>query len=1234
MKKNINKRIFFAAIVFLFFIALNFFYKEYVISIKLKKETVIKKVEQQIQRKEKIAEKVLNKLIQDSTSKNPEEIFLNENILKISEKELITFLEYKNDTLVFWTDNIFSSPVLLEKNLPDNRIVKTDNGWYYLIRKEANTKKCFAAILIKNEYKYENDYLANNFTRDIRLDIEGIGISENTQVDVIKNSENQKLFSLTFKPKINQTPAEQIVMLLIYFSAFFSLIFLLYQVFMHFCKKKRFGKASCIAAFVSALVIIRGFFFYFKIPADIYSTDFFGPLFYASSGLLPSFGDLLINTILFFIIAVFIYKNGPYEIGRIRKTWSKIFFLLIIITFLAALFMFIVSLIQSIILDSTISYNLSQLFSINGLSIIGLLIISLLVLSYFLVAVVLLQIGIKLNLNISYSLVFIFINELFFATENLFGLISCLPAAICFVLFCLLYFLSRKKRDVFHYYEILAYLIIFTFTVYYTFNLSNKSKELERRKSLAHKLSTGEDPLAENIYKDVQKQIAEDNLLKMKLAEYPRSELDIKEYLTKKYFSGYWDKYKVQITVCNALDSLLVEAGPQKQNCKLFFDDLLNSYGKPASCANLYVLNYGTGGNNYLSRLDFLIDSLRIYLFIELNSKFIPKGLGYPELLIDKKLFIDTDLSNYSYAKYYKNGLIDAYGKYYYSTNYTINDSLLMNNFYIYNGNGYNHLCYKSDKSSIIIISKKNGNILDIIAPFSILFIFFSIVILIFCLFEILLPNLRTIRFDFKNRLQISMVSIILVSFLIIGVATFYFIRNLNENKNLDLLSEKSMSILLELQSKIGDNDTLDEEKLAILNSSLIKFSNVFFTDINVFDTKGKLVSSSRPQIFNEGLMSGRINPRAYYQLLTQKKTLFIHKENIGKLKYYSAYALFYGRSSKILYYINLPYFAKEGELKRELSSFLTAFINIYVILIAITILIALFISGRITQPLNVIREKLRSIKLGKKNEKIVWTRRDEIGGLISEYNRMIDELAASAEILSRSEREGAWRVMAMQVAHEIKNPLTPMKLSVQHLERSWKDNAPDWGEKLERFTKNIIEQIENLAAIASEFSYFAQMPKPQNERINITNLVANSISIFMTGTGVKILFEKEKAPKDCVVFADKKQLIRVMNNILTNAIQAIGTKKNGLIEIGIEKKEHHAIISIKDNGVGISEEMKPKMFTPNFSTKSEGMGLGLAIVKGIIENSNGRIWFESEHEIGTTFFIELPLAEEDSEKR
>ncbi|HOY30478.1 MAG TPA: ATP-binding protein [Bacteroidales bacterium] len=1233
MKKNITKRIFFAAAVFLFLIILNFFYKEYVLDFQIRKETLLKNVEEQIKRKEKIAGNILDHLILDSTSGFTQKIFIKENLLQISEDEAITFLKYKNDTLVFWTDNFFSSPELFNEKRPDKSIVKTDNGWYYLIRKKSDNKTCWAAVLIKHDYKYENDYLENHFCKGIKVNIDGAGISGNTAENFIRNSDNQKIFSLTFGDESVYSPAQQSIIVIFYFLGLIIFVYLLCLIYRLLYQKRRLGKTAYVLFFTATVVMLRAILFYLKQPAALYSTDLFGPLFYASSGFLPSFGDLLINTVLFFILSIFIYKNISVNSIRVNNQYLQLFFLAVIISFLAVSFLFIISTIQSVVLDSTISYNLSQLFTLSGLSIVGLLIISLLVLSYFLVATVLLKLCSGFRIHILIAIAIIIFNGVLWAVTDYFGLICPVLSAACFVLFSILYLLLRKlNKHKYFYYEILAFLIVFTFTIYYTVNKSNSGKEIEKRKSFAHKLSSGEDPLAENIFKDVRKQIIDDQLLLKKLSAYPDNENEIKEYLTKKYFSGYWDKYKVQITVCNPLDSLVVEAGSQTENCIMFFDNLEKSYGKPSSCKNLMMLNYGTGGNNYLSRLDFVIDSSNLYLFIELNSKFIPKGLGYLELLIDKKLFLDTDLSDYSYAKYFRNDLIDAYGNYYYSTYYSFDTSAFLNNTYIFNRNGYNHLCYQPEKSSVVVISKKNGNILDILAPFSILFTLFSVVVLIFYLFEFMLPNMKTIQFNFKNRLQVFMVSIILISIFIIGISTIYFIRNLNENKNLDLLSEKSMSVLIELQSKIGDTEHLNEEQMTFLNSALIKFSNVFFTDINIFDDEGKLISSSRPQIFSEGLLSDRINPLAYYQLLTQKKTLFIHKEHIGKLNYYSSYVPFYDRSHKVLYYINLPYFAKEGELNRELSSFMSAFINIYVIIIAITTLIALFVAGHITRPLNVIRTKLRNIKLGKKNEKIVWTGRDEIGGLISEYNRMIDELAESAEILSRSERESAWRVMAMQVAHEIKNPLTPMKLSVQHLERSWKDNAPDWKEKLEHFTKNIVEQIDNLSAIASEFSYFAQMPKPENERIKITELVANSISIFMSNRDITISFDKENAPAGCVVFADKKQLIRVMNNILTNAIQAIGDKKSGLIEIGIGKKVNSVVITVKDNGAGISDEMKPKIFTPNFSTKSEGMGLGLAIVKGIIENSHGKIWFDSGQDAGTTFYIELPLVDDNAE--
>jgi nitrogen fixation/metabolism regulation signal transduction histidine kinase len=345
-------------------------------------------------------------------------------------------------------------------------------------------------------------------------------------------------------------------------------------------------------------------------------------------------------------------------------------------------------------------------------------------------------------------------------------------------------------------------------------------------------------------------------------------------------------------------------------------------------------------------------------------------------------------------------------------------------------------------------------------------------------------------------------------------------------------------------------------------------------------------------------------------------------------LEYYSAYIPFYNGRNKLIAYLNLPYFAKEGELKQELSTFMMTFINIYIFLIAIAIIIALFIAGRMTRPLKEIRDKIGKVKLGGKNEKIFWPRQtDEIGDLVTEYNRMIDELALSADLLAKSERESAWREMAKQVAHEIKNPLTPMKLSVQYLEKAWKEQAPDWESKLERFTKTLIEQIDTLSSIASAFSDFAKMPKSDMQVLNLTEVISMSINTF-SGSKMHIEFHpQESSPMN--VLADRKQILRVLNNLITNAIQATSERNDGVIDIVISRKQPGIVVSIKDNGHGISEEQKAKIFIPNFSTKSEGMGLGLAMVKSIIEGHGGSIWFLSREGEGATFFFELPEAQQ-----
>jgi nitrogen fixation/metabolism regulation signal transduction histidine kinase len=299
--------------------------------------------------------------------------------------------------------------------------------------------------------------------------------------------------------------------------------------------------------------------------------------------------------------------------------------------------------------------------------------------------------------------------------------------------------------------------------------------------------------------------------------------------------------------------------------------------------------------------------------------------------------------------------------------------------------------------------------------------------------------------------------------------------------------------------------------------------------------------------------------------------------------------------------------------------------INVYALIFIGIGLLAVIIARQITTPLNIIQYSLSKTIYGQKNEPITWRRDDEIGALVKEYNTMISALERSAQKLAQSERESAWREMAKQVAHEIKNPLTPLKLGLQLLEKSWKDKDPKFDQKFERFSKSFVEQIESLSSIASEFSAFAKMPETRIERLDVFEVLSQAVTVFRQVDNIKIVYQ---APdKQFLIDADRDQLLRCFNNLLKNAIEAIGTEKQGIIEINYLVTSKSILLSIKDNGGGIPAHLREKIFEPNFTTKSSGTGLGLAFVKNSIENAGGKVWFETAIDIGTTFYISLPEA-------
>jgi nitrogen fixation/metabolism regulation signal transduction histidine kinase len=278
-----------------------------------------------------------------------------------------------------------------------------------------------------------------------------------------------------------------------------------------------------------------------------------------------------------------------------------------------------------------------------------------------------------------------------------------------------------------------------------------------------------------------------------------------------------------------------------------------------------------------------------------------------------------------------------------------------------------------------------------------------------------------------------------------------------------------------------------------------------------------------------------------------------------------------------------------------------------------------------------VIRENLQKMQLGKRNAPINYKRNDEIGSLVKEYNKKVDELAVSAELLARSERESAWREMAKQVAHEIKNPLTPMKLNIQHLQRA-RGRGKEYNEYIERVTSILIEQIDTLSNIATEFSNFAQIPNARNQVFQLAGQMKKVIGLFETHERVSIKFNCESC-EDILVNVDREQLSRAVINLIKNAIQSIPEDKTGNITITLSRKENLALIAVADNGNGIPVELRDKLFGPSFTTKTSGMGLGLAIVKNIVENFSGRIWFETEIDKGSTFYFEIPVYEQKTDE-
>lgn len=546
---------------------------------------------------------------------------------------------------------------------------------------------------------------------------------------------------------------------------------------------------------------------------------------------------------------------------------------------------------------------------------------------------------------------------------------------------------------------------------------------------------------------------------------------------------------------------------------------------------------------------------------------------------------------------------------------------------YIMRGSTYS--IYVSEDGFFSIVGGQQDNYLKFISLTSLIFALtlLSIFILnmIHLLVRILPRQLNLILAgppSMRRRVQSAFIWLTIVFFIITGLTTIRYFQDSRAEFTQARLKQKRDAVMENLRIELGE-----EASMTNLLQSISTLSAIHQVNLHLYSPRGRLIRSSEKNI-SSGSLSDLINPVAYHLLSSRRKNEIAVRENIGPLQFDISYESIFGgeNNDRLLGFLGIPFFAEQQQMRSDLNQFLGALLNVYVFLFLIAAAVSVFFSNNLTDGITQIGEKMRAFKLGGKNEPLGWKRKDEVGALVEEYNKMIAKLEDSAFQLAQSEREDAWKEMAKQIAHEIKNPLTPMLLRAQQLPRIYERDPEQLEEKLKSTSRTLIEQIESLKQIANEFSAFAKMPDPQNERVELNQLVESVVNLFEDEDHADLY--KYLPNETLVSFVDKGQLVRVLNNLIKNALQAIPEDRRGDIGIHLFQRDQMAVIMVEDNGSGISEDKQEKVFVPNFTTKSSGKGLGLAIARNVVAAANGKIYFETEANKGTKFFVELPLIE------
>jgi two-component system nitrogen regulation sensor histidine kinase NtrY len=1140
------------------------------------------------------------------------------------------YFVYRNQELKVWSDYHFAPEYKLIAGEYSIKLISYNNNIFiarkWFTESKAGPFEVVSLLPIYTEFAVQNMYLSNFANEDLfnRQEVTVSNTPDNNAYPIALR--NNPVFWLVSKANFSLAYSPYKTSLFIIYSLAI-LLFMGAVVLWTIEKTSVHGKWILMLAVLLGWIVLKITMNIFDFPAALLGIDLFDSRFFAVSWFERSFADMLLNTIMIFVLVTiaFIY----YRIVKnkiLLAPMARMLYAVVLVFLLNLVFNYQYLQLRTIYFNSQINLDITHSLTYDSFRILAVFVFLLISMSTAMLFHILFKrLEIQASSNREKVISLLVGSILFWLFTYLVNLpVANLIGATVFIIIIL--FVTKIHHSLLQVSNaitlyILFWILIESVVAGWCIAEFENIRETNKMVRYAQNLVSKNDYMAEFMIEEAIISIKNDPSISARM----RNPFLSKEYIIKKIARGFLGKYLDKYNASIYLYSQSGEGIPGFGTTLNYFD-IQSRYGlanNKTEYDDLYVLTQDIRSlaKHYMAFVPIQRYGKIIgHIVLDFRQKRLVPQNVYPELLVDNR-FLDYQINEYSYAIFEGDVLIQNSG----DMDYNLFNQKGLSGNNPWKENGYKHYLLADNKGDTIVVSSKVQYLRQLLSNSAYLLITLLLPIIILLGIYLIYQVNRGQQISYIAKIQLFLNLAFFIPLAVVTITTLSFITSSFRQELVEGKLKESNRLATQIESET-DAFLVNISAKELLTDKLVQLANYGHFDATVYGTDGIMITTTQPNIFSTGLQSEYINYQALVKLVERHELYTVENEAIGGLSYYATYAAIKSpETNRLLGIVAIPFFKAESTIENNQIDALTTILNVFSLIFILALVATLQTSRWLTAPLLLIRQKMGQTSFSKENKPIQWNSDDEIGKLIGEYNNMLVKLEASKEALARSQKESAWREVAQQVAHEIKNPLTPMKLTLQKLERAigLNDNESD---QFAVTVKNLLNQLQMLNDIVTSFSEFAKMPIPKNEKMNLADVLKELKAFFDTEKHIDLKLQLHTDP--VYITADYKLMSRIISNVIINAGQS---RKEGqkVVEVNIITEQvlaNDAVqVMIHDNGTGIAQDVVERVFIPRFSTKKEGSGIGLAVAKHGIEHAGGTIWFETEWGKGTTFYLQLP---------